>query len=194
MKLSTFLQLTLLSLLAATSGCRSAAGYRLPPGGLTASDDCGLQATATSIRPGRSGFSVVFDLTNNGDTGLLVPLADLEASWGGQLATVAVDVRSLRRQNVVVVPRLPGSIDQGLFEGAHWVSGSNGEPPRGEAVWVKPRSRVQGVRVTCNVPPQPGQIISVTWPVVYHGDAQGTIQATAVNGFTWSISAATPEG
>jgi len=191
MKLSTLLQLTLLISLAATSGCRSAAGYRLPPGGLTASDACGLQVTATSIRPGRSGFSVVFDLTNSGGTGLLVPLADLEASWGDQLASVAVDVRSLRRQKIIVVPRLPGSNDQGLLEGAHRVSGSNGEPPRGEAVWVKPRSRVQGLRVTCTVPPQPGQVISVTWPVIYHGDAQGTIQATAVNGFTWSIAAAT---
>lgn len=177
---------------ALVGGCRSGPSYKLPAGGVAASDPCGLQVLATKLDINKNNFVVTFDFANDGDNGLLVPVADLEGMWGEQVAKVTVDARALRKNNVVVVPKLPGTIDQGLFEGTHWVTGSSGGMTSGEAVWIRGKSRISGVKITCVVPQQPGQAVMVRWPRIYAGDAQGTVQATVANGFTWSMAPSMP--
>ncbi|MBL8724862.1 MAG: hypothetical protein JNK49_12500 [Planctomycetes bacterium] len=186
------LSLSALLTVALASGCRSGPSYKLPVGGVAATDPCGLQVLATKVDTGRSNFVVVFDLANDGDNGLLVPIADLEGMWGDQVARVTVDARALRKNNTCVVPKMPGTVDQGMFEGTHWVTGSTGGMAGGEAVWIRGKSRVSGVKVTCAVPQQPGQALMVRWPRIYAGDAQGTVQATVANNFTWSMSPVMP--
>jgi hypothetical protein len=187
-----FLSLSVLLAVALVGGCRSGPSYKLPAGGVAATDPSGLQVLATRVDVSKNHFVVVFDFANDGDNGLLVPVADLEGMWGDQVAKVTVDARALRKNNTCVVPKMPGTIDQGMFEGTHWVTGSSGGMASGEAVWIRGKSRVSGVKVTCTVPQQPGQALTVRWPRIYAGDAQGTVQATVANNFTWSMSPAMP--
>ena len=183
---SRFVALLLLASVAA--GCKSS-GYSVPPGGVSIDDPCGLQITATKVSPSKKGFAVTFDFANNSDTGLLIPIADIEAEWGNQLALVQLDQRRLRKQfgNKCVSMRMPGAIDSGLFAGTHWVTGSSGEPPAGEALYIQPKSRVSGFVCDCAVPPQPGASLLVRWRNVYSGDAQGTIKDTVANAVTWTM-------
>jgi hypothetical protein len=184
---SQFVVLLLLATVAA--GCRSA-GYRVPAGGVAIEEPCGLQVTATKVSTNKRGFSVTFDFANQSDAGLLVPIADIEAEWGNQVARVTqADPRRLRKQfnTLCVSMRLPGSIDSGLFDGTQWVTGASGEPPHGEALYIQARSRVQGFVCECAVPPQPGSSLLVRWRHVYSGDAQGTIKDTVATGVTWTM-------
>ncbi|MFO1078235.1 MAG: hypothetical protein U1E73_10995 [Planctomycetota bacterium] len=185
---ATLAGLTLMTALAA-AGCRSNQ-YRAPKGGVSVQDPCGLQITATDVRAGKRGFTATFDLVNDSDAGLLVPFTGLEADWGGQTAKVTVDERRVRKQFPCAGLKIPGAIDTGLFAETWWVTGQNGEPPRGEAIYIKPHSRVQQFTVTAAVPPQTGGSLTVRWPHVYAGDARGTIEATVANGVTWVMEAA----
>ena len=173
---------------AVLGGCRSGPSYRTPKGGVMASDPCGLQIVATSVKAGGGAFSVVFDLANESDQGLLVPYQDLEAMWGQQVAKVTTDARQVKHDHVPTPTlKMPGSIDQGLFAGTQWVTGSKGEGPRGEAIFVKAKSRATGLRVDCRVQQQPGEALVVRWPHIYSGDAQGTIQSTVASNVTWTM-------
>ncbi len=176
-------------LLAATitaAGCK-APGYKVPTGGVSISDSSGLQITATSVKAGKNGFTVTFDFANTTDNGLLVPFTDIQAAWGEQTAKVDVDAKRLRKECPWASLRLPGSIDYGLFQGTNWVTGASGDGPRGDAVYVKAKSRVQKFVVVCTVPQQPGGELSVRWPHIYSGDAQGTITATVANDVSWTM-------
>ena len=189
---SRFVGLLLLASVAA--GCKSS-GYNMPPGGVSIDDPCGLQVTAKKVATSKRGFTVTFDFANNSDAGLLVPIADIEAEWGNQLALVTPpDPRSLRKKfgNKCVSMRMPGAIDSGLFAGTHWVTGSSGEPPAGEALYIPPKSRVLDFVCECAVPPQPGASLLVRWRSVYSGDAQGTIKDTAANAVTWTMMPTEP--
>lgn len=190
---------SLVMVAAVLGGCRSGPSYRMPKGGVMVSDPCGLQIVATTVKAGGSAFSVVFDLANDSDQGLLVPYQDLEAMWGQQVAKVTADAGPIKKgRQPTPTPNLkmPGSIDQGLFAGTYWVTGSKGEGPRGEAIFVKARSRASGLRVECRVPQQPGEALVVRWPHIYAGDAQGTIQSTVASNVTWTMlpTLPSPEG
>lgn len=185
---ATFAGLTLMAVLA-SAGCRSNQ-YRAPKEGVSVQDPCGLQITATDVRAGRRGFTATFDLVNESDSGLLVPFTGLEAEWGGETAKVSVDERRIRKLFTCAGLKMPGAIDSGLFAETWWVTGQNGEPPRGEAIFVKPHSRVQQLTITATVPPQTGGSLMVRWPHVYAGDARGTIAATVANNVTWVMESA----
>ncbi|MCA8975971.1 MAG: hypothetical protein KDC98_14710 [Planctomycetes bacterium] len=186
--MNTNIKLLALMLVVATgAGCRSVAGYRVPKEGVALVDPSGLQIIATQLKTSRRGFSATFDFVNDSDRGILVPFTELDAQWGGTSATTTVDPRRVRKMFTCADLSMPGSIDSGLFADTYWVTGSDGEPPRGEAIYVKSKSRAQGFSIQCTVRPQPGTTISVRWPRIYSGDAQGKIDQTVASNVTWIL-------
>jgi hypothetical protein len=165
------------------------AGYDLPAGGVSATDESGsLQMTATKLKTSKKGFTAEFAFVNQSDNGLLVPLGDFEASWGDQLGAVAFDTKDLRKNHTVVMLRGGDAVDSGLFAGTGWVTGGAGEPPRGEALFLRPRSRTERtIELTCTTVPQPGAPIVVRLKNLYAGDEQGAVASTVATGVQWAL-------
>jgi len=183
----TILLLTTVAALLVT-GCKTK-GYDLPTGGTSVTDSSGaLQITATRVKATKKGFTVTFDLENLSDAGLLVPLSEIEGAWGAEQAAVTIDKRRLALRAPITGVRLAGSINGGLFDGTYWVTGSPGQSGTGDAVYLKPKSRLQEFEVYCAVPVQAGREILVRWRSVLAGDAQGQASGTVATNVTWSMS------
>jgi len=187
MNKTTLVLLTTVAALLAT-GCKTK-GYDLPPGGTSVTDPSGaLQITATRVKATKKGFTVLFDLENLSDAGLLIPLGEIEGAWGDEQAAVTIDKRHLAARAPIVGVHLAGSIDGGLFEGTYWVTGSPGQSGTGDAVYLKPKSRLQAFEIYCAVPVQAGREILVRWPSVLAGDAQGQASGPVATNVTWSMA------